>query len=71
MSNGEEFYDGKFAKFCGTTLWQLADLVSRALGIGVSFQGNTHKSESTSTNTNTSTSTSTNTNTSWVYGRPN
>lgn len=55
MSNGEKFYDGKFAKFCGTTLWQLADLVSRALGIGVSFQGNTHTSNSTSTNTNTNT----------------
>lgn len=60
MSNGEEFYDGKFAKFCGTTLYQIADLLGSVLGIGVNFQGNTHtsKSQSTSTSTNTNTNTS-------------
>ena len=64
MSNGEEYYDGKFAKFVGTTMYQIADLLGGV--IGVSFQGNTHtsksQSESTNTNTNTSTSTSTNKN---------
>lgn len=73
MSNGESFYNGKFAKFVGTTLWQMADLFGSVLGISVGYQGNTHKSESksTSTSTNTNTNTSTSTNTSWVYSRPN
>ena len=60
MSNGESFYDGKFAKFVGSTLWQMADLFGSVLGISVGYQGNTHtsKSQSTSTNTNTNTNTS-------------
>lgn len=61
LSNGEEYYDGKFAKFLGTTLWQAADLLGSVIGVGVNYQGNTHKSESTSNNTNTNTSTSTST----------
>lgn len=72
MSNGEEFYDGKFAKFVGSTLWQIADIFGSAFGIGVNFQGNTHtsKSESTSNSTVNSTSHNTNTNTNTNFGPP-
>lgn len=73
MSNGEEFYTGKFAKFLGTTLWQTADLLGSVLHVGVNYQGNTSdsRSTSTSTNTNTNTSTSTSTSTNWTYHRNN
>lgn len=60
MSNGKEFYSGGFAKFFGTTLWQMADLLGSVLGIGVSYQGNTHTSKSQSTSTSTNTNTNTN-----------
>ena len=68
MSNGKEYYDGKFAKFFGTTLWQLGDLIGNVLHVGVNFQGNTSDSRSRSeshsfnTNNNTNKSTSTNVN---------
>lgn len=58
MSNGEEFYSGGFAKFFGTTFWQIADLLGSVLHIGVNYQGNTSDSRSTSTSTSASTSTS-------------
>ena len=59
MANGEEFYSGGFAKFFGTTFWQIADLLGSVLHIGVNYQGNTSDSRSTSTSTSTSSSTST------------
>ena len=73
MSNGEEFYTGKFAKFLGTILYQTADLIGSVLHVGVNYQGNTSdsRSTSTSTNTNTNTSTSTSTSTNWTYHRNN
>lgn len=73
MANGEEFYSGGFAKFFGTTFWQIADLLGSVLHVGVNYQGNTSdsRSTSTSTNTNTNTSTSTSTSTNWTYHRNN
>ena len=56
MANGEEFYSGGFAKFFGTTFWQIADLLGSVLHVGVNYQGNTSDSRSTSTSTSTSTS---------------
>ena len=61
MANGEEFYSGGFAKFFGTTFWQIADLLGSVLHIGVNYQGNTSDSRSQSTSTSTSTSTSSST----------
>lgn len=57
LSNGEEFYDGKFAKFFGTTMWQIADLLGSVLHIGVNYQGNTSDSRSENTSNSTSNST--------------
>ena len=61
MANGEEFYSGGFAKFFGTTFWQIADLLGSVLHVGVNYQGNTSDSRSQSTSTSTSTSTSSST----------
>ena len=65
MSNGQPYYTDKFSKAFFTSLWQLGDILSNGLSIGVSFQGNTHKSQSTSTNTNTNTSTNRSENVNW------
>lgn len=65
MSNGENFYDGKFAKFFGTTIWQIADLLGGVLH--VSYQGNTTDSRSQSTSNSTVNSTSNSTSNSTVY----
>ena len=68
MSNGESFYSGGFAKFLGTTMWQIADLFGSVLHVGVNFQGNTSDSRSQNTSTSTVKSTSNNTNTNFGPG---